>query len=55
MNPSSASTKKNKLSSKVSNFMINIQGTLNNMTKTLHHDHLQLIDALSVSESEMSD
>lgn len=47
--------KKNKLSSKVSNFMINIQGTLNNMTKTLHHDHLQLIDALSVSESEMSD
>lgn len=46
---------KNELSSKVSNFVNHLQNTLSNMTKTLHQDHLQLIDALTVSESDISE
>ena len=47
--------KKNELSSKVSNFVNNLQSTINSLTKTLHQDHLQLIDALTTSEYDMSE
>lgn len=47
--------KKNELSSKVSIFVNQMQNTLNNMTNTLHKDHLQLIDALTTNDHDISD
>lgn len=47
--------KTHQLSAKVSHFIKNLQGTMNDMTKTLHQDHIQLIDALNPSCSDLSE
>ncbi|OHT14030.1 hypothetical protein TRFO_15688 [Tritrichomonas foetus] len=46
---------KSALSTTVARFMTNLQGSMNEMTKTLHQDHLQLIGALTMSDDSISE
>ena len=43
------------LSTSVARFITNLQGSMNEITKTLHQDHLQLIEALTISDDDIFD